>query len=385
MTPRNRFLYLDLRAKGKSVDNRSKKKLEHDIGHWQSTDNISRLLDNSPDSMFVSRLDDFQFTNVNERAIENYGYSREEFLQMQIFDIEVIAPLREEVRQLYNATPVGEVIEVEGLNKRKDGSTFPVNVRFCKLDDEYAVANVRDITQQKQAAAEFERRVITERNRLEEEILKISDRERRRVGQDLHDDLGQHLTGIGFMAEELEQSLGKQGMTVEARKVGAMVNLVEEAKVKTRNLVQGLYPIELESDGLLTAIQNLATQTEKVYGVSCFVSVDQHLQIGNAGIGESLYHIAQEAITNAVRHGQPTRIDLELRQEDGQLIMAVEDNGCGLPDDYGERDGMGIRIMRYRARVINGRLEVEHTPGGGTIVKCLVSGVSAMPLTEDSK
>jgi len=367
------------------VGDQSKKNLEHRVDYWRSTDNISRLLDNSPDSMFVSRIDDFQFTDVNERAIENYGYSREEFLQMQIFDIEVIAPLREEVRKLYNATPIGEVIEVEGINKRKDGSTFPVQVRFCKLDNEYAVANVRDITQLKQAGAELERRVITERNRLEEEILQISDRERRRVGQDLHDDLGQHLTGIGFMAEELQQSLGKQGLSFEAGKVGAIVNLVEEAKVKTRNLAQGLYPIELESDGLLIAIQDLAAQTEKVYGISCLVSVEQDVPVGDISIGESLYHIAQEAITNAVRHGQPSRIDVELKEEEGQLIMTVEDNGCGLPDDYRERKGMGLRIMRYRARVINGQLEVEPTPGGGTIVKCLVSGVSAMTLAEDSK
>ncbi len=335
--------------------------------------------------MFVSRIDDFQFTNVNQRAIDNYGYSREEFLQMQIFDIEVVKPLREEVRKLYDATPAGKVIEVDGINKRKDGSIFPVQVRFCKLDDEYAVANVRDITQQKQAGAEFERRVITERNRLEEEILNISDRERRRVGQDLHDDLGQHLTGIGFMAEELEQSLGKQGMAVEAGKVGAMVNLVEEAKVKTRNLARGLYPVELESGGLLTAIQNLAALTEKVYGVSCRVSADQHLQIGDTSISESLYHIVQEAITNAVRHGQPSRIDVELRQEEGQLILAVGDNGCGLPDDYTDRDGMGLRIMRYRARVINAQLEVEPKPGGGTIVKCLVSGVETMTQAENQK
>ena len=85
-----------------------------------------------PDPTFVGRIDDFKFVDVNKRACENYGYSREEFLRMQIFDIEATASLQEVVRQLYDATPVGEVVEVEAINKRKDGSTFPVHARFSK-------------------------------------------------------------------------------------------------------------------------------------------------------------------------------------------------------------------------------------------------------------
>ena len=139
------------------MGDRSKESLGNSL--WRSTENIGRFLDNSPDSTFVSRIDNFRFVDVNKSAIENYGYSREEFLQMQIFDIEVEAPLREQVLKLYNETQVGEVIEVTGVNRRKDGSTFPVHVRFCKLDDEYAVANVHDTTLEKQADEEVERRV----------------------------------------------------------------------------------------------------------------------------------------------------------------------------------------------------------------------------------
>ena len=161
--------------------------------------------------------------------------------------------------------------------------------------------------------------------------------------------------------------------------------MIEEARTKTRNLSRSLYPVELELKGFSVVINNLAEQTEKLYDLVCSVSADQNFSINDISIGESLYHIAQEAITNALRHGKPSRIDVELKEEQDQLIIAVEDNGCGLPDDFRESEGMGLRIMRYRARVINGQLEVNHKPGGGTIVKCLVSGVQTLPHTEDSK
>ena len=101
--------------------------------------------------IFVSRIDDFRFTEVNDRACEHYGYTRDQLFAMDIFDLEVEPPLQDEVRSLYDNTAVGRVVEVYGTNKRKDGTTFPVHVRFSKLDDEFAIANVRDITQQKEA------------------------------------------------------------------------------------------------------------------------------------------------------------------------------------------------------------------------------------------
>jgi len=114
------------------------------------------LVNESPDMIFVSRIDNFRLTEVNGRACEHYGYSSEEFLTMEIFDLEVEPPLKQQIKEMYDNTPVGRVLEVYGANKRKDGLTFPVHVRFSKLDDEFAIANVRDITDQR-AAEETQR------------------------------------------------------------------------------------------------------------------------------------------------------------------------------------------------------------------------------------
>lgn len=129
------------------------------------------LVNESPDMIFVSRIDNFRLTEVNERACEHYGYSSQEFLAMDIFDLEVEPPLKDQVRAMYDNTQVGQVLEVYGTNKRKDGTTFPVHVRFSKLDDEFAIANVRDITDQR--AAEDTQRRLDEENTVMADIGKV--------------------------------------------------------------------------------------------------------------------------------------------------------------------------------------------------------------------
>ena len=248
----------------------------------------------------------------------------------------------------------------EIFGQRKNGEHFPAEASISKVSVEnvhYVTAFLRD---------------ITERRKLEKAVLEISERERRRIGQDLHDDLGQHLTGIGFMSEELEQRLRKMGMADEAAKLGTMVTLVKEAKVKTRNLSRGLYPIELATNGLTMVLQDLALQTETIYGVTCVVSIDEYLSIEPVGTRETLYHIAQEAITNAIRHAQPGRIDIQLKQEKDRIMMVVKDDGSELSADFEESEGMGFRIMQYRARLINAELEIRQGPVSGTLVKCTV-------------
>jgi len=165
------------------------------------------LLDNSPDFVFESRIDNFRFTAVNVRACKFYGYSEEEFLKMQIFDIEVDAPLKKEVRRLYKNTPVGKVIEVYGHNKRKDGSTFPVHVRFTKIDNKFALANVRDITGiELQTNSQVSSNQLVSNHELEFERIQIrlSAREREVL----------NLTGKGLDASAISKQLNLSIKTI---------------------------------------------------------------------------------------------------------------------------------------------------------------------------
>jgi PAS domain S-box-containing protein len=213
---------------------------------------------------------------------------------------------------------------------------------------------------------------VTERKRLEQDVLDIGERERRRLGEDLHDDLGQQLAGIGFLAEELAQQLDRKDLALEAGKLGTINKLVTQSITRSRDLARGLYPIEIASLGFEVVIRALAKPSEAIYGIACVVLVDQHLGIDEDRVGPPLYRIAQEAITNAMRHGNANRIAISLKMEGAQVVMIVEDDGSGLPDDFGESEGMGLRIMRHRARTIDATLEVCNAPGGGTIVKCAI-------------
>jgi PAS domain S-box-containing protein len=212
----------------------------------------------------------------------------------------------------------------------------------------------------------------TEPKRLEKEILEISDREQRRLGQDLHDGLCQQLAGIELMSQALEQKLGTRSKA-DAARVGEIAGHVREAIRQTRLLARGLSPVTLDSEGLTSALQELASNTEKIFHVEC------RFQCGpGAGIQDQtkvihLFRIAQEAISNALKHGKATRIVIRLAQEPGRLTLAVADNGSGFAAIPPDRSGMGLRIMQSRAGMIGGTLTVENSPEGGGRVVCAVA------------
>jgi len=211
---------------------------------------------------------------------------------------------------------------------------------------------------------------ITEEKRLQREILFVSGREQRRIGQDLHDGLGQVLTGIGFLSRTLEKRLLAKSLP-EAEEASVITRLVNEAIGQTRMLARGLYPATLENDGLRAAIEELATSTETRFSVQCTFICDRHLDFRDNLVAIHLYRIVQEAVTNAVRHASPQRIIISLDVEDGRCILTVRDDGKGMA--AGHQSGMGINLMRYRARMIGADLTIQSTPGHGTAVICSFS------------
>jgi PAS domain S-box-containing protein len=226
---------------------------------------------------------------------------------------------------------------------------------------------------------------ITERKHLEKAILDISAREQRRIGQDLHDGLGQHLTGIAFMTKVQEQKLKEQNLpyAVDAEKI---VKLVNEAIHKTRELARGLSPVVSEAHGLMSALQQLSAEVEGVFGVSCQLQCEAPVLIYDVGVATHLYHISQEAINNAIKHGKATKIEIGLSASDNRGLLTIHDNGSGYTKIPGHGTGMGHHIMSHRAKMIGGTLDIEPHDPHGTVVRCdfpVPEAKQSVELTQD--
>jgi PAS domain S-box-containing protein len=210
---------------------------------------------------------------------------------------------------------------------------------------------------------------ITERKRMENAILEISAREQRQIGQDLHDGLGQHLTGIAFMSKVLERKLAAGG-AAEADEARKIVRLVNEAIHKTRELARGLLPVVSDADGLMSALKQWAAEVEDLFRISCRFECDQPVLVTDMNVATHLYHIAQEAVNNAVKHAHASRMRLSLTRQNGVGTLTIEDDGVGLPDVPPGHTGLGLHIMSYRASMIRGSLELRPGAERGTVVAC---------------
>lgn len=214
-------------------------------------------------------------------------------------------------------------------------------------------------------------RDVSRRVELEREVLAITERERQRLGQDLHDDLCQTLTGIGFRCDTLAQELSVTAMksSAEAQNIARMIR---DAAKHTRILARGLSPVSLQTDGLETALQELAARTKDLFRVDCRFRCRTPVDITDEAVGFHLYRIAQEAVSNAIKHGRPKRIDIELTRTDNEIVLGVSNDGRRFPRNARTNKGMGLRVMQYRAGVIGGTLVVQRDPKSGTAVVCTV-------------
>ena len=212
---------------------------------------------------------------------------------------------------------------------------------------------------------------ITEKKRLEKSILEVSAREQRRIGQDLHDGLGQLLTGIAFLSKVQEQNLAAKGLREAADAAAKIVKLVNEAIYKTRVLSRGLHPVLSEPNGLVMALQRaVAGEVEDVFHVSCVFRCQGDVFIHDENVATHLFRIGQEAVNNAVKHGKAPDIKIVLSKTPIGGSLTVSDNGGGIVVDLKGRKGMGLHIMNYRASMVGGSLEVQRRGGGGTKVTC---------------
>jgi PAS domain S-box-containing protein len=228
---------------------------------------------------------------------------------------------------------------------------------------------VQERTANLKAANNKLRQEISTRKRLEKQIVEVADCEKRRIGNDLHDGLGQQLTGVAFLSKVLEQKLTakKAPERAEASQVYA---LVSAALRHTRELARGLHVVELQASGFITALQELRDQVESVFNVCCQLKCDKSVRINNPTVATHLYRITQEAVNNAIKHGKTESISISLAKADRRIILTIKDAGVGCPKLLQEKSGMGLHTMKYRTEMIQGTFDIQSGPEGGTVVTC---------------
>lgn len=218
-------------------------------------------------------------------------------------------------------------------------------------------------------------RDVTERRRLEQEILEIAKRERIRIGHDLHDGVCQQQSGIVFLSEILADKLedDHRPEVAEARRITELINAVNK---QTRNVARGLFPVRLEENGLVSALHELTKNTGDFFKVQCVFQSKTSVVITDDNTANHLYYIAQEAMINAIKHGEAKHIEVELGKAGKEgCFLSVRDDGAGLLPESSRNTGMGIRIMKYRARMIGAELEVRPRSGRGTEVVCRLASL----------
>jgi len=210
---------------------------------------------------------------------------------------------------------------------------------------------------------------MLERARLEKEILEVSEREQRRIGHDLHDGICQHWAATAIAGQVLGEKLAAKSLP-EAADAREVVRLVENGITLTRNLAHGIAPPEMESEGLVRALQEFAANISKMFKLNCVFECESPPLVEDTEAATHLYRVAQEAVNNAIRHGKPQQIIICLANQKNRVELTVEDDGCGLPDDWQKKRGLGTHIMAHRAAMIGGIFSIEPNPTGGTFVKC---------------
>jgi signal transduction histidine kinase len=214
-------------------------------------------------------------------------------------------------------------------------------------------------------------REMAERRRLDQEIARVADRERHRLGQDLHDRLGQHLTGTALTAQALKEKLVARSAP-EVSEAEKLVRYVEEGIDVTRKLARGFFSPELDAEGLIVALQHLAENVRERFQIRCVIDGDESICIQDRTVANQLYRIAQETVTNSVKHGAAKQIDIRLARNGSELCLTIVDDGVGFPARLPQSEGLGLRLMRHSAALSGATFDVRRNGEHGTITTCRV-------------
>ncbi len=303
-----------------------------------------------------------RFIETNPAFQRMFGYEPSQLAGMTFSDLADPTVIRRD-RRSFARLARGELdsFEIEECCRCRRGKSVWVRATFSLIrgaDHEpiYAVGLAADITEGRQA---------------EKSLADAMVAEQRRLGQELHDGLVQQLTGLGMMAKGLRDRL-KSDTSPHAEMAGEILHLIREAHNQGRAMLRGLRPVEVDAHGLMTAIEELVSGTERWYNIPCRLRADSHVPVEDNNVATQVFYIAREAITNALRHAKPRSIEVELKGEEDSVVLRVRDDGIGMPSERPLDGGIGLRIMHYRARLIGAVLEIGPGEGCGTVVTCLL-------------
>jgi len=306
--------------------------------------------------------------SVNAAAERMFGYAATEMIDQNVKML-MPAPYREEhdrclARYLQTGEKhiIGIGREVEG--RRKDGSTFPVDLAVSEVGHlKLFTGLLRDISRRKE---------------LEREVVEIASLEQRRIGEDLHDSVGQELTALNILAGDLAETLRSDPSNASPL-AERLVRGLQRSQRELRAVMRGLLPVSVDAEGLMAALSDLATRTQREGKATCVFDCPKPFLVEDNLIATHLYLIAQEAVHNAVKHSRCQNIRISV-DWDHLLVLRVRDDGIGMPSQPTERyGGLGLRIMRNRAAIIGATLTIQPAEPTGTLVTCALARANHEP------
>jgi PAS domain S-box-containing protein len=282
--------------------------------------------------------------------------------------------------------------------RRKNGERFDTLLLMTVLKDSFGnltgwLSSITDITQRKQAEDELRRSheelelrvrqrtaelsatntqlqaALAERRRLENELLEITDNERRRIGLNLHDDLGQKLTGVALMSKGLQVQLTRNG-SAGAAEAARIHTLIQETMNQARELSHDLVMLDLQGKDLVSALEGMVSHVKRTFNISCRLKCETKVPTLEANTITQLYKIAQEAVTNAIRHAKTKHVEICLTNGGDRLLLSIRNDGTSFPSVVNVNAGLGLRIMSYRAQLIGASLEIRPGDQEGAVVSC---------------
>lgn len=356
-----------LQEYSRNLEAEIKERKEAEVALRYSENRYRSVIEAMPDAMVVYDMEG-QVTYLNPAFTEVFGWTSDECMGRKL-DHFVPKENWEETRKGLNTITSGKPLSsVETRRLTKSGHIIDVSTRG-------AVYRGPD---GRQVGSVIIHRDVSDLKRLEKQVMDIGDRERQKIGQDLHDDLCPHLIGVEGLGKVLVSKLAGKAPE-EAGLAEKITGLVKNAITKTRRLARGLCPVYLVDHGLESSLRELAANTESVFGVACRFLYETPALIRDNLVATHLFHIVQEAVHNAVRHGQATAITITMGVDKNRLTLSVHDDGRGIPNDL-ETSGMGLRIMGFRANMIHAVLDIHRPEDGGTVVQVSLSNRAAPPV-----